>query len=194
MNLSNNHLSEERLIAAVLAEEDLSQEEINHLTLCPSCQALRDSIAADLIGLEELGRQTVQAPPRSFKLPAEEPQIKRETSRHRLFLGGSLALAAAALMAVWLGVWSPQPVRPPQTELTPPNATLPASPFYEDTDALTSLGIQEVETFSPFQQFVLGGDRETSSEQFMEFIMPEPGSNGRGKKGGAACLSVALPA
>ncbi len=193
MSLNENHLYEERLIAAVLVEEDLSQEELDHLALCPSCQALRDNIAADLTGLEEFGRQTVQVPPRSFQLPDEPPVVSRSKPK-RLALGGSLALAAVALIAVWLGVWGPQTAPAPTTRLAPASArvaapgplAMPQRPLYDDSDALAGLGMPEVEPFSPFQRFVLGGDQTETSEEFMDFIMPEPGIHGRGKQGGAA--------
>jgi hypothetical protein len=188
MNLKDNHLSEERLIAAVLAEDDLSQEEINHLDLCPSCRALRDGIAADLAGLAKLSRETVQAPPRSFKLPAEPP-LKRQPSRLRLALGGSLALAAAALLAVWLGAWGPQS-SPPTTALAPQDseqlAALPPNQPYYGPDILGALDSQNLEAFSAFQQFVLGADQTTAAEEFMDFLMPEPGSIGVNGNGGSA--------
>lgn len=194
MTPKENHLSEERLIAAVLAEEDLSQAELDHLALCPSCQVLRNSIAADLAGLEELGSNAVQVPPRSFQLPNEPPIANRaKPGRLGLALGGSLALAAAALVAVWLGVWGPQsisPIAPPNgnalTPLTAAGTALPPGPIYDDPEALAGLGIQEMEAFSPFQQFVLGGDQTAINEEFMDFIMPESGGPGRGKQGGAA--------
>ena len=193
MNTHENHLYEERLIAAVLAEEDLSQEELEHLALCPSCQALRDNIASDLAGLEEMGRQAVRVPPRRFQIP-KEPLIIRQHRPGLLALAGSLALAAVALIAVWLGVWGPQPATIPTTGFSPLSSpavgpgymAMPPRPLYDDQDTLAGLGVQEVDTFSPFQQFVLGGDHTAVNEDFLDFIIPEPGPRGRGMQGGAA--------
>jgi hypothetical protein len=193
MTPDGNHLYEERLIAAVLAEEELSQDELNHLALCSSCQALRDSIAADLAGLEDMGRQAVKIPPRNFQLP-EEPPVVNRTRTNRLALGGSLALAAVALIAVWLGVWGPQPADTPNITPSPLLAPMPqpdpmAMPrglLLEDHESLVGLGMQEMDTFSPFQRFVLGGDETATSEEFMKFIIPNHGHNGRGMQGGAA--------
>ncbi len=176
-----DHLYEDRLIVAVLAEEDLSQDERRHLVECPACAALRDHLAADLAGLEELGQQAVEVPPRRFALPPEPPALPRRR-RWPLAAGGSLALAAVALLAVWLGVWGPQGGSAPQPGFLA--ETVPA-PLYEDPATLAGLGLQEVEPFSPFQLFVLGGDQAPASEEFMEFITPDPSRSG-GIEGGSA--------
>ena len=93
----NVHLDEQRIIAALVDENDLAAQEREHLKVCPICSASRDQLSAQLHGLSDAAMRYTPEPRRRFALPEAEV-LRGRSWAGRWYVG--LAAAAACLVLV----------------------------------------------------------------------------------------------
>ncbi|MGD8564228.1 MAG: hypothetical protein PVG03_16930 [Desulfarculaceae bacterium] len=159
---AKQHLAEEQIIAAALNEPGLPQEVAEHLKACPDCAAQAEQIASQVAGLGKMSRDLAPAPPRRFTLPDRQPSLAGRWA-WRLPLAAGMAAACVFLFSLWLGPGQRQP-----STLSNESQAM----FSEDQPLSTVMAMEDVETFSPFQAFVLGETYLGLDQDFMDFVSP----------------------
>jgi hypothetical protein len=96
-NNRNAHLDEQRIIAAIVDENDLAAQEREHLKVCPICSASRNLLAARLDCLSKEAIRWTPAARIRVTLPATEV-LRGGGWKGRWYAG--LATAAACLMLI----------------------------------------------------------------------------------------------
>jgi hypothetical protein len=98
--MNNNrsaHLDVQRIIASLVDENDLAEQEKEHLKVCPICSASRHHLAAQLDGLSEEAIRWTPEPRRRVTL-GEAEVLRGRGWAGRWYVG--LATAAACLVLI----------------------------------------------------------------------------------------------
>jgi hypothetical protein len=133
-----------------LIEREATDPEGVHevLSQCPDCRTLFDAMKAGLAEAQRLPREAPSSETDAAILRHAEARAVELRPRRRWFPGSQWAVAAAALLAVSIGVWSiPQTPEPPAAPAPPheDTASAPAEPTgaTEPSGATAALGSVE---------------------------------------------------
>lgn len=154
----NGHLDEDQIIAVVVDEEGLKEEQRRHLETCPLCREEKAALAS---GLDRLGRMAVKFTPalqRRPSIPARESRLL--SFRRMVFATG---FAAALLVAL---IWGPAFLSDPTRQRVVE---------FSDDEEMDLFLVEDILAESALPDYYL--DMAASSpdffdEEFMELLIP----------------------
>ena len=161
MKTEIGHLNEEQIIAVIVDEEGLKEEQRRHLETCPLC---REEKAALISKLDRLGRMAAEFTPQPQKRPAIPTRESHLLCFRRMALAAGLG--AALLIAF---IWGPALVPDPATQMV--------AEFSGDEEMDVFL-IDDILDESSLPDYYLDMAASSDSyfdEEFMEFLIPSEG-------------------
>lgn len=136
------HLSDEEILVAMEAHQDLPDHRQRHLAVCPACRAETERIGKQLNNLGKLVRQHTPLPGARVRLP-EESGAKRGAVVGRPWFKPAAAMLAVVSLVLLALLWHPTGS---DTDLTPrPQVANGQDPQGDLDDALALMeSIQEL--------------------------------------------------
>jgi len=155
------HLKDEKIIRAIIDENELAGEERQHLFECQLCSKKVEQFKEELQEFGENARSTVPPLTKRIALPSEEPNpANNKSSWFQSF--GAVAMAGLVLFFYFLVM-----------ESTSPRHTPLQSPGISMEDELLMDEIFEmVENPLSDELYEITGDNGGFDEEFLEFVIP----------------------
>ena len=180
---SNQHLTEDQLIRAVVDTADLPESARDHLSECRECLDIKMSFELELDQLGHKAQQLAPKPQRRIMLPA----APGKNLLRQFFEWPKLAVAAATVAAVFILVWGTQMVR----HTTRPGMENMTSAMIEAKQLMTEVNTLVDNALPPFYVEISGERNSEYDEDFYRFLIPtiedKAFTSDRGKKGNSLC-------
>jgi len=174
--IESSHLSEEALLRGIVDARDLTEQEREHVALCPVCSGSMRDLSRSLDALGEKAEANLPSPPSLPRLPARDSVKGRSFLRwvtgYRVWAGVTAAALAATIL-FWIGT---------------PNQRGPETQRWwkqTETDMLfvSSESVQE-ELLPTKLAWLLDADSIVFDRQFMEFVAPFETESGEQEQNG----------
>lgn len=141
---TNQHLSSDDVIKAMVDRNDLAADRRAHLDECARCRERVSQFECRLAGIGKMARETAPASSRPFRLPRTES--RRHWQTKPIFAAGAAALVLLAVV-----MWSPDPASPPEVSTVASIDAAEDRQLIEDIDAIVENALpeayQELATF-----------------------------------------------
>ena len=156
------HLKEEKIIWAVIDENELAGEDRQHLLECQLCSRKVEQFKEELQGFGENARSTVPVLTKVITLPRKKPNTENHKSSW-LPSFGAVAMAGLILFFYFLGIESMSPV---YTPLQSPGISL------EDEYLMDEIS-EMVENPLSDELYEITGENGGFNEDFLQFVVPD---------------------
>ncbi len=160
---NTTHLTEDQLIQAVVDGPEAAAEIRLHLRGCQECRNKVQALEAELGGLAEMAADTIEVPPRPASFAAEPSRPARSRTMWSTVIAGSLAAAAALVLALL------PTDQPPQA---PAQAVVEIAAL-EEVTINDDLFWEPEEAFSNFDEYIMADDDTLSDQDFLDFVAPD---------------------
>ena len=163
MNKHNDgHLSEERIVMAVVDEKELSEENYLHLLDCRLCQGKVEQFMSHLQEFGERAELSVPPLTKIMRMPLAESSSAKHKPSWIHFVGAA-AMAGLILFLYFLGM----------DAMSPKLATVQGPEnLLEDEDLMQEIS-EMVEYPLPTELYEITGDAAGFDDDFMQFIVPD---------------------
>jgi predicted anti-sigma-YlaC factor YlaD len=183
VNQKRIHLEEDRIMASVIDEADLSPAEKEHLSECSGCREKKEKIQEEFALLGNLSEQFAPEPKRPFLRKKREPRPFL-TSAFGWKL--SLASAVAVLFAITATWYFSKPLRLQNSRQNAAEWTAAT-----DQELMSEINAMAEDAFPRTYLYITGEYHKGLNDEFIRFIVPPVNNDSVSHllkmKGRAAC-------
>ena len=165
MRIRNHaHLLEEQVIWAVIDEEDLADDDRQHLLECSVCLRKVEQFRDELQALEQKARQAVPPITRPVRLPDKKP-VRNSQNIGWLPFFGTAAMAGLLIFFYFMGL---------ESRVSLEQTTLQSQQYLLEDEALMRQIAEMVEDPLPDDMYEISGEDEFGfDENFLQFVVPD---------------------
>lgn len=163
---TNQHLEEDRVLRAVIDAHDLTQTEQDHLSGCEHCRHRVARLTGDVHHVGHRAAQYAPEPQRRIRLP-EEKTVYR-TRKWQFGLVPAAVAVCALLLAFW---WT----APEKTFVDGTGWTI--SSLEEESISGAEMQVLSDSALPDVFLDIIGDESTQFSDEFIDFVVPDPDSN-----------------